>query len=397
MNPVYLSEMSAAPIHGGGITLHRVLGMGLQRFQHYVQLFRSINDDGPEWPDKSRYLAFRFWPQATSVKRTIGCTLAYRFFSSNAVRRLHAYSLAKTLVKRGIITGGTRLLVCPQGVFTLYVMHKLQRLAEISYVTWFMDDHLVRCKEGEWKYGYDHERLMKEHLERAKQIFVISPQLAEFYRQRFGIKSKVLFGPCEQVQAPLYERMQTDGSCRLAYFGAFGPWQLDVLEALLPLIKNGTARLDLFTHGPAPIPNSFKDAGVIQRGHVNVEDVLKTMQRFDGVVLPISFRPEFRHMSYFNIATKMSECLGSGTPTLVIGPADSAMVRFLAPHAAAVIADDLREVPLKKAIEELCLPTVRRHVLSNAKKLVREQLNQDEMRRRWRPAAEYLTPACSVE
>ncbi|MEB3189194.1 MAG: hypothetical protein VKL42_02490 [Snowella sp.] len=122
---------------------------------------------------------------------------------------------------------------------------------------------------------------------------------------------------------------------------------------------------------------AIKNASVNLRQSFSPEQVAKTMRDYDAVVLPISFRPEMRHMSCFNIATKMAECLGSGVPTLVIGPADSAMVKFLEPYDAAVMVKDVSKQSLIDGIERIRSGSEPTNVLRNAQQLVLTELSFD--------------------
>jgi hypothetical protein len=390
MEPVFLSEMCASPIHGGGITLQRVLGEDLNDFRWFVKVVQYTSDISSHWPDSEHCVEFPFGTQQQWLSRVVGCTLAYRFSCNPWVRWNHAAYVANQLIRRGIVASNFRLLVCPQGDFTLYTMQRLSQLIDIPYVTWVMDDHLVHWSEQRWTYRYNHEALMRDHLQQAEQVFVISPELQNFYRQRFGIESQVLFGPCMQLSEPIYQTLESNAKCRLAYFGSVGPWQQDALEALLPVVSSGLIELDLFTNSQSVIPASFKNAGVNLRQSVSPEQVAQTMRDYDAVVLPISFRPEMRHMSCFNIATKMAECLGSGVPTLVVGPADAAMVKFLEPYDATVIVKDASKQSLIDGIARISSLSERSKVLNNAQQLVFAQLSQEAMRRKWEPAGRWL-------
>ena len=107
------------------------------------------------------------------------------------------------------------------------------------------------------------------------------------------------------------------------------------------------------------------------------------MRGCDAVVLPISFTEKMRHLTDFNIATKMSECLASGTPTLIVGPERAAMIRQLRPHSAALFHTDPSPEALSPVIARLRDPGIRQRLLLNASRLVRDELSTNQMRRRW--------------
>jgi hypothetical protein len=108
------------------------------------------------------------------------------------------------------------------------------------------------------------------------------------------------------------------------------------------------------------------------------------MRTFDGLVLPISFSPQWRHMAEMNIATKMSEYVGSGVPTLVIGPSYAAMVRFLEPTGAALLVTNPSSTGISNALGQLRDPSARSKVLAAATRLSHSNLSQSAMRKIWR-------------
>src|SRR5262245_23595055 len=114
------------------------------------------------------------------------------------------------------------------------------------------------------------------------------------------------------------------------------------------------------------------------------------MREYDAVLLPISFAETERHLSEFNIATKMSECLASGTVTLVVGPEYAAMVRFLQPTGAACVITDRSLADWPRVAGKLKDPAYRRQVLDAAKDLVQKELSTSVMRSRWRTAVNKL-------
>lgn len=119
------------------------------------------------------------------------------------------------------------------------------------------------------------------------------------------------------------------------------------------------------------------------RGHLNSNSVIQMMRNYDAVVLPIGFSDALRHLSEFNIATKMSECLASGTATLVVGPKYAAMVKFLEPYQAAWIESNLTKTSLAANFEGILNLESRKERLANAQHLVKRQLSVSAMRKRW--------------
>jgi glycosyltransferase involved in cell wall biosynthesis len=255
-------------------------------------------------------------------------------------------------------------------------------LQPVEYVTWVMDDHLVRWREGKWCYPPNIEVLFARHLKHARVVFVISPVMADFYRERFGVESRVLFGPADVPAGPAPEPQPHSNDLRLAYFGAVTEWQLDALELVAQNCTAAGAMLDIYS-GLAQLPDGLRHSCVRLMGRIPAAEVGKTMRRYDAVVLPISFLPELRQMSELNIATKMSECLANGIPTLAVGPPYAAMVRFLEQHAAALCVTEPAAEAVGKALVSLRDVGRRRSLVEAARELVVQQLSTEAMRRVW--------------
>jgi glycosyltransferase involved in cell wall biosynthesis len=264
---------------------------------------------------------------------------------------------------------------------SLLTIQHLRGTGDVRYVTWMMDDHLLRYKNGAWQYPPDIWKLMSDHLRAASQVFVISPSLGEFYRREFGVGYTVLFGPADPIAEPVWQALSKSGA-RLGYFGSIAEWQLDGLTKLARLLGPVNATLDVFS-SISHLPSSLQLPGVTLRPQVASDAVIHKMRMYDAVVLPIGFSDTVRHLSEFNIATKMSECLASGTATLVVGPQHAAMVRFLEPYNAAWIESEATTGSVAANILSLLNTESRLERLANARDLVKRVLSTTAMRQTW--------------
>jgi len=260
-------------------------------------------------------------------------------------------------------------------------MEQLQKRKPMSYVTWMMDDHLVRWQDDDWRYPPGFEQRMADHLQNAKSVFVISPAMQDFYLDRFQVKSTVLCGPATPADKPVDRPVGK--TLRLAYFGSLGRWQNDAIELLVPQLVSGRVSLDVFSHNPNAITSSLSNAGARLCNGVPATEVPGLCRTYDAVVLPISFENELKNMSYFNIATKFSECLGSGVPTLIIGPRDAIMVKIASKESAAIIVDRCSAESMNNAIDQLFDPLERSRFARQSLNLVRHEYSYDVMRSRW--------------
>jgi hypothetical protein len=388
---LYLSEMSVSDRHGGGLTLQRVLGEDLDRIKFFVHVHRFATDYPATDRLKSRCLDL-FTPFGSdAVRRKIGCRPAKWLSERRMLRVWQGKRVAKAIAAR--FAGEKRplrALVCPQSTTSLYAMEALSQLRPVDYISWVMDDHLIRWRSGAWRYPRGIEALFAHHLKGAKRVFVISPVMAEFYQQRFAIATEVLPPPAEYENEPVWETPSGTHHCRLGYFGNLGPWAIDALNRVVSLLERCGATLDIY--GPSgQKAGIFNHQGVRLCGSVPKADLRSRMRSYDAVVLPISFRPELRHMSEFNIATRMSECLASGTVTLVIGPENAAMTKFLAPFGAACLTTASSVNELRLVMKNLKCEVYRRGVLTAARNLVIQELSTATLAEKWRRGVQTLS------
>jgi hypothetical protein len=385
----FLSEMVAQPVHGGGITLRRVLGEDLDRFDWIAKTLHYTAEKKPKYGQRCQNHCYEWWKIEPFLRPVLGCSLAYRMAFHPRVRAAFARSVARRLLGDQPDLLESRILVCPQADITVLVLEELKTKSKIRYVTWVMDDHMLKWQGGEWIYPAGFERQMHRHLRDAEHVHVISPALQEFYKSRFGIDSTVLCGPAD-AGVPPPRRIQSGDRLKLAYFGSLGPWQNDAMELLIPALGRGEIALDVFSHNPDAIPPALKSAGAELRAGVSAKEVLTLCGRYDAVVLPISFKEKLRNMSYFNIATKFSECLASGVPTLIIGPPDSIMLKIAAAKQAAVIVDQCDADAVLEALKTLRDPEKSGGVIRAALQLSNSEFSTDVMLSRFEASRKFL-------
>lgn len=193
----------------------------------------------------------------------------------------------------------------------------------------------------------------------------------------------MLFGPADALEEPIWEIPRSDARLRLAYFGAVGTWQIDALRSLAERLELVGADLDIYSSAET-IPHL---AGVNYRDRLPPVQIHSVMRNYDAAIIPARFDDRLRHLSVFNIATTMSECLASGTVTIVVAPPYAGMVRFLEGARAAIILCDTSEDGVVEAIARLRRADDRRAILSSARQLVEANLSTAAMRESWEQGA----------
>jgi glycosyltransferase involved in cell wall biosynthesis len=246
-----------------------------------------------------------------------------------------------------------------------------------------MDDHVVKWNKG-LCYPAWYEREFRLHLRNAEKVFVISPAMQQFYRERFAVDSEVLFGPADLAGTPVYRSPTPRGPVTLAYFGSIWPWQRDALERLVPHLDRANATLDVF--GFHDLPRELLSPRVRVCSAVPSRDVISRMREYDGIVIPAGFGDAVRNLSELNISTKLSECLACGTVPVVVAPEFAAMVKFTREHGGAVIVSDFDDPAQVAALQDLKSIALRQRVLDQARHVVTTQCSSDVMRHRWTQA-----------
>lgn len=381
----FISEMSAEPIHGGGITLARVLGDELAGISWFAKILHFSSEQWPQYGSEHQNLVFPWWPIDSLIRPFIGSRRAHRFAYSSFIRHLFASNIASTLSRLGVFRQST-YLVCPQSDIAFRALDILQRKQSIDYITWIMDDHLLAWSNDRWFYPAKLRSLVQRHLSRARSVVVISEALRDYYRLEFGIESTVIHAPAPCPFPPTLSDVDIDGPLKLVYFGGLGPWQNDALELLLPFLRNGECILDIYTRQSHLLPPSLRVSSVRLLDPVSADHVQSLARCYHANVLPISFCDEMRNMSYFNIATKFSECLGGPIPTLLIGPSYAAMTKAASLHNAAFLATSTQPSALARQLEFLRLSACRRAIINSAHDFVRERMSFDCMRAKWHEA-----------
>lgn len=375
----FLSEMAICEQHGGGVTLCRTLGRNMDEFDGMFCL-SDFYQIAPHLCGRSiKWMSFF---RSASCRRTLGCRLSEWCFRQPWVENRFARKCAKRI--HDLLPADVPqplFLISPQTTLSIRVMEKLRRLRPLSYVTWIMDDNWVvkNPGNGEWYYSRTVAPLLGRHLREAAKVVTISHQMGELYKQMFGVDFEVLFAPspCSN-NAPLEDFKPTR---KFAYFGTLSAWPGDALARLLPFIQELKYSLEIYSHHP--LPAALQQACVSLMPPLPSDGVQKTMRKYDAVLLPIGYSQETASYTQFNIATKMAECLGSGTVTLAVGPEYSAMMRYLNTHDLGLRISELNTQSIFAAMRVINDLTMRKELIEKDLAHVRQHLSQAVVQKHW--------------
>lgn len=378
----YLSEMSVSDQHGGGLTLQRILGNDLADIAHFIHVNRFATDLPPTGDFLARSTNLLSIWESDLARKLVGHSQAAKMHKQLLMIKLHAARAAKKINRIFKDQQQITALICPQGANAIFTLEALKKKRNVKYITWIMDDHLVSYDGKDWQYPTGMERVFAKHLLDAAHIFVISPALQEFYKQRFGVESTVLFGSSQPTGTAAIAEVVPNDFLKIGYFGAVAAWQIDALKAVAGALAGTTAQLDIYS-GVAKLPAELAKDNIHLKESLAPQLVPDQIRKYDAVLLPISFQQKMRNMSQFNIATKMSEYLACGVPIIAIGPPYAAMIQYLAGNEAAIIVAADHPDEIKDAFKLLKNPQLIAGVLQNAQKLVKQHVGSQPMRAVW--------------
>lgn len=378
----YLSEIAITDRHGGGITFQRVLQEKMLQIERYfyVSTFSIAFESSTKIPQNLIYYAA---PPLYfgSLKKYLGNTVINRIYSSNFYLRFYARHIARTICNCFGHKPSLRAFIVPQTKLAIYVIEELRKMKEIKYLTWVMDDHVVRWKNGKWSYPRGYEKKFAFHLRNAAQVFVISDQMKEFYKQRFLIDSDVLFSPPVSQELTVNSKVADAKTERLrgCYFGSIGGWQFSSLNVFLD-VMNRIPGFSFDIYSNSKDERLMKYKAINWNGFISATKIVNVAHEKDFIFVPLSFEAKYRNMSYLNYATKMAESLATGLPVIIMGPADSAMVKFFRLHNCGIVIDSLRPEDILKGVNQLFDREVIKSVLQNARLVVLEECSVEKMR-----------------
>ncbi len=388
----FISEISAQPILGGGITLQKILGEDFHKISCFIKTIHFPSEAEVKYEDAASY-CYPYWKIESKLRTLLGCRLAFYLSQCDTMQSIHRKYVARDIEKRFLFNmSGLRILASPNSRHATAILNSLWKKYQFEYVTWIMDDHMVKWRDGKWKYLGGDEQILHEHLRNAKMVYVISEAMAEFYKDKFSVEAQILHAPCESFPSDgLQYQFKTKGPLRLVYFGSLGRWQNDALEGFLPHILDKTCEINLFTRNSAQIPETFRNLpGVFIRNPIAAHEISSAARNFDAMVLPISFKEELKNMSFFNIATKFPDCIGAPIPTIIIGPSDSIMMKTAKKYGAFATIEKLDSSAIRDALQKISNPNVRAAMLAGRRLAFKEMCGVDVMATRWKPAADFL-------
>jgi glycosyltransferase involved in cell wall biosynthesis len=177
----------------------------------------------------------------------------------------------------------------------------------------------------------------------------ISEEMRQEYAKRYGVDSHVLHnGASDELFAPATTPAHREGEFVVRYLGSIVPGQHfgaieDIAAAVRRLADAGMpVRFEMWGGSwTKQHAEKFVDGrAVFYCGAIGQAEGFALLQSADLLTIPVSFDAESFAKNRLSLPTKLAECLASGTPTLVYGPAGAAPVEFCRRHQVGAFIDE---------------------------------------------------------
>lgn len=266
------------------------------------------------------------------------------------------------------------LLVYPTaGNFLLaaYLMHKISNVPIAIY--------MLDCFSA--VHTYKLRKYLSGFIERvtihgARNVFVMSEALQEYYEAKYGITSTLLPHPLDVAEdldrsrnskLPNRELQKT-----IVFTGMIYEAQIDSIVNLVNAIKDiGNIEFHIYSQRSS---NKLVEIGitgnnVIHHGFVSQQELSKIHKDADLLFLPMAFVSPYAELIQTASPSKLPEYLASGRPILVHAPADAYISWYAKKYGWGEVVDQPDTDLLKEAVRSLLNDENRCEVLvENAKK-----------------------------
>ena len=177
----------------------------------------------------------------------------------------------------------------------------------------------------------------------------ISEEMRQEYARRYGVDSHVLHnGASEELFAPAAVAETRNDEFVIRYLGSIVPGQHfgaieDIAAAVRSLAGAGVkVRFEMWggSWTKQHAETLVDGRAVVYCGGIGQAEGFALLKTADLLVIPVSFDAASFAKNRLSLPTKLAECLASGTPTLVYGPAGAAPVEFCRRHRVGSFIDE---------------------------------------------------------
>lgn len=209
----------------------------------------------------------------------------------------------------------------------------------------------------------------------AEKSIYCCDKLKKDYDACFALPSEVVYTATEITSE---KKKKENNPLKISYLGNLGVGRHTGLVEIGENLQRISTDLRLDVYGKIQ-SNQVKEAleqcaGIVYRGFVSYEDVVKIIHNSDILVHTESFSDFAKEDLKYAFSTKIADSLASGRCFLVYAPEGMACSEYLKDNKAAYVVE--RQADLRPVLEKLCCnPGAREAYIDNAIKLVEAQHN----------------------
>ena len=273
---------------------------------------------------------------------------------------------------------------------SLRFLSHMQRTLDIPLVIHFMEDWPATLYRDNWLSWFLRPRYLTEFAElvgSSNVAIAICQEMAEEYEQRYHRPILSLPMPVDVDAYNVEERAQwsVGQPFRLRYGGRVG-WAIreslaDLAIAIHELRRNGVNVIfDLTTFQIEQVsPVCFSSSGVNVQIPGSLADLPRLQAESDLLVICYDFDKESFQQARYSMPSKMADCMASGTPILVYGPAGLPVVEYARREGWGKVVDSRDPKALQTAICELMDSAFLREQLKKKAKYLASEIHDTKI------------------
>jgi glycosyltransferase involved in cell wall biosynthesis len=286
----------------------------------------------------------------------------------------------------------------------LLILKLVKEIADkfaMPIVPHFMDDWIITCNRE----GLLNNILRRSLLERtnylirnAPVLMVISEAMANEYKRRYN-RVFLPFMNCVEIKNNKeYKHDKYNKSLKLIYAGSMhlNRWEslIDIGNALLLIREKGIeCSIEIYGNFTSnDVINKIKKIPeLLYMENLTNEEVIKMLQKADGVIHVESFDSKVMDYTRFSLSTKLPEYLVSGRPIFAYGPGELASIKYIADNGCGMVVDKKNQRQLVSKLQEFILDERQRNEFGQqARRLAEERHDARVNRELFRAAFESI-------